>query len=87
MVTIPFDYDEKSAGSIVPICINDIDPEGNRIHPALIELGVLTKSNPERAIEQRASSARRLLVLQGSALVLQVAVVLLATALAQAHVN
>jgi hypothetical protein len=58
-----------------------------RLDAALIELGVLTESNPERAIEQRASSARRLLVLQGSALVLQVAVVLLATALAQAHVT
>jgi hypothetical protein len=64
--------------------------EGNdsaacRLDAALVELGVLTRSNPECTIEQRASSARRLLVLQGSALVLQVAVVLLATALAQAH--
>ena len=66
---------------------NDSAATLGRLDAALIELGVLTKSNPERAIEQRASSARRLLVLQGSALVLQVAVVLLATALAQAHVN
>ena len=67
----------------------DDDPAATlgRLDAALIELGVLTESNPERAIEQRASSARRLLVLQGSALVLQVAVVLLATALAQAHVT
>jgi len=58
-----------------------------RLDTALIKLGVLTESHPERAIEQRASSARRLFILQGSALVLQVAVVLLATAFAQAHVT
>lgn len=58
-----------------------------KLDAALIELGLLTESKPERAIEQRALGARRLLVLQGSALVLQVAVVLLATALAQAHAN
>ena len=51
------------------------------------ELGLLTEGKAEGTIEQRASAARRLLVLQGSALVLQVAVVLLATALAQAHAN
>jgi hypothetical protein len=66
---------------------NDPADTLGRLDAALIELGVLTESNPERSIAQRASSARRLLVLQGSALVLQVAVVLLATALAQAHVT
>ncbi len=50
MVTIPFDYDEKSAGSIVPICINDIDSEGNRIHPGLIELGVIPVADRLRRI-------------------------------------
>lgn len=66
---------------------NDPVVTPGRLDAALIKLGVLTESHPERAIEQRASSARRLLVLQGSALVLQVAVVLLATAFAQAHVS
>jgi hypothetical protein len=56
-----------------------------RIDAALIELGLLAKSKAGRTIEQRALGARRLLVLQGCALVLQIAVVLLATALAQAH--
>jgi hypothetical protein len=63
------------------------DPDLGRLDAALIELGVLAESKADGTIEQRASGARRLLVLQGSALVLQVAVVLLATALAQAHAN
>jgi hypothetical protein len=53
VVTIPFDYDEKSAGSIVPICINDIDPEGNRIQPSLIELGVVPVADLLRKIAAR----------------------------------
>jgi hypothetical protein len=58
-----------------------------KIDTALVELGLIATSRAERPIEQRALGARRLLVLQGSALVLQVAVVLLATALAQAHAS
>jgi hypothetical protein len=58
-----------------------------KIDAALIELGLLDESKAGRPIEQRALDARRLLVLQGSALVLQIAVVLLATALAQAHAS
>ena len=53
MVTIPFDYDEKSAGSIVPICIDDIDSEGNLIHPGLIELGVVPVADLLRKIAAR----------------------------------
>jgi hypothetical protein len=60
-------------------------PDLGRLDAALAELGLEGKA--EGNIEQRASAARRFLVLQGSALVLQVAVVLLATALAQAHAN
>lgn len=60
-------------------------PDLGRLDAALAELGLECKA--EGNIEQRASAARRLLVLQGSALVLQVAVVLLATALAKAHAN
>jgi hypothetical protein len=58
-------------------------PDLGKLDAALIELGLLAESKTERAIEQRALGARRLLVLQGSALVLQVAVILLATAFAQ----
>ena len=53
MVTIPFDYDEKTAGSVVPICIDDIDSEGNLIHPALIELGVVPVADMLRKIAAR----------------------------------
>ena len=62
-------------------------PDLGRLDAALAELGLIAENTADRAIEQRALGARRLLVLQGSALVLQVAVVLLATALAQAHAN
>ena len=58
MVTIPFDYDEKSAGSIVPICINDIDSDGNRIHPALIERGVVPVADLLRKIAGRVLNDR-----------------------------
>ena len=53
MVTIPFDYDEKSAGSVVPICIDDIDSEGNHIVPTLIELGVVPVADVLRKIASR----------------------------------
>ncbi len=58
-----------------------------KLDAALLELGLLSENKAGRAIEQRAQGARRLLTLQGAAVVLQVAVVLLATALAQAHVS
>ncbi len=63
------------------------DPDLGKLDAALSELGLIAESKTEHAIAERASGARRLLVLQGSALVLQVAVVLLATAFAQAHAN
>ncbi len=62
-------------------------PDLGRLDAALIALGLLPEGKAGRAIEQRALGARRLLTLQGAALVFQVAVVLLATALVQAHVN
>jgi hypothetical protein len=58
-----------------------------KIYAALVELSLLDESKTGRPIAQRALGARRFLVLQGSALVFQIAVVLLATALAQAHVS
>jgi hypothetical protein len=58
VVTIPFDYDEKSAGSVVPICIDDIDSDGNLIHPALIELGVVPVADLLRKIAGRVLNDR-----------------------------
>ncbi len=40
-VIIPFDYDEKSHSSVVPICINDTDANGNLIYRGWIEQGVI----------------------------------------------
>ena len=53
MVTIPFDYDERFADSIVPICINEIDSEGDRISLELIEVGVVPVADPLRNIAGR----------------------------------
>jgi hypothetical protein len=53
VVTIPFEYDEKSAGSIVPICIDDIDSNGNPIPFSLIELGVVPVADMLRKIAAR----------------------------------
>jgi len=62
------------------------DPDLTGLDAALSELGVVGRM-VQRAIEQRAVGARRLFVLQGATLMLQIAVVLIATALAQAHAN
>lgn len=40
-VTIPLDYDEKTHPSVVPICIDDTDAEGNLIYHGWIEQGVV----------------------------------------------
>jgi hypothetical protein len=53
VVTIPFDYDERSAESIVPICINEEDSKGDRISLELIELGVVPVDDPLRNIAGR----------------------------------
>jgi hypothetical protein len=58
VVTIPFDYDEKTAGLVVPICIDDIDCDGNRIHPLLIELGVVPVADVLRNIAGRVLNDR-----------------------------
>jgi hypothetical protein len=48
-------------------------PDVGKLDAALIELGFIAESKTEHAIAERALGARRLLVLQGSALALQVA--------------
>jgi hypothetical protein len=40
-VTIPFDYDERTHPSVVPICIDDTDAGGNLIYRGWIEHGVV----------------------------------------------
>lgn len=41
VITIPFDFDERIHPAIVPICVDDIDPQGNAVHRGWIELGVV----------------------------------------------
>jgi hypothetical protein len=41
VITIPFDYDERTHSAIVPICVDDTDRHGNPVHRAWIELGVV----------------------------------------------
>lgn len=53
VITIPFDYDERTNRSIVPICIADTDADGNRIHPGWFERGVVPVADPLRKIAKR----------------------------------
>ena len=62
-------------------------PDPSCFDAALIALGLLPQSKAGRAVEPRALDARRMLTLQGAALAFQVAIILLATALIQAHVS
>ena len=41
VITIPFDYDERTHPAVVPICIADTDQHGNLVHRGWIELGVV----------------------------------------------
>jgi hypothetical protein len=50
------DYNEESNFSVVPICIGDIDPEGNPIHRAWVEQGVVPIADPLRKIATRVLS-------------------------------
>ncbi len=62
-------------------------PDLGTLDAALVALGLLPRSKVGRSVEQRALGARRLLTLQGAALAFQVVIILLATALVQAHVS
>jgi hypothetical protein len=53
VITVPFDYDEKLHPNVVPICISDTDREGNPIHPAWIELGVVPIADSLRNMTRR----------------------------------
>lgn len=41
VITIPFDYDERTHPAVVPICVADTDLHGNPVHRGWIELGVV----------------------------------------------
>ena len=41
VITIPFDYDERTHPAVVPICVADTDQHGNLVHRGWIELGVV----------------------------------------------
>src|SRR6516162_4169957 len=53
VITVPFDYDEKLHPNVVPICISDTDREGNSIHPAWIEFGVVPIADSLRNMTRR----------------------------------
>jgi hypothetical protein len=40
LIYFPFDYDERTYPSVVPICIRDIDDDGRPIHRGWFDLGV-----------------------------------------------
>ena len=50
---VPSDYGEETHPSVIPICIADTDSEGNPIHPAWIERGVVPVADPLRNIAER----------------------------------
>ena len=41
VITIPFDYDERTHPTTVPLCIADTDAQGNAVHRGWIDLGVV----------------------------------------------
>jgi hypothetical protein len=53
VIIVPFNYNEESNFSVVPICIGDIDPDGNPIHRAWVERGVVPVADPLRKIASR----------------------------------
>jgi len=53
LITIPFDYDETRERSVIPICIEDTDSQGNRIHPGWFERGVVPVADGLRRIAAR----------------------------------
>jgi hypothetical protein len=53
VITIPYDYNEKVGGTVVPICIDDVDCDGNLIDSSFIELGVVPVADRLRAVAKR----------------------------------
>lgn len=53
VITIPFDYDERTHPEIVPICVEDRDREGRLIHPDWFRLGVAPAADDLRRLAKR----------------------------------
>jgi hypothetical protein len=53
VITIPFDYNEKAVGSVVPICIDEVDCDGALIDPRWFELGVVPVADRLRKLSER----------------------------------
>jgi hypothetical protein len=53
VITIPFDYNEKDAGSVVPICIDEVDCDGALIDPRWFEFGVVPAADQLRRMAER----------------------------------
>lgn len=53
VITIPFEYDERTHPTIVPICIADTDSDGNAVHRGWIDLGVVPVVNRFFKIAER----------------------------------
>ena len=56
VIIVPFNYNEESNFSVVPICIGDIDSAGNPIHREWVEHGVVPVADPLRKIASRVLS-------------------------------
>ena len=53
VIIVPFNYSEESNFSVVPICIGDVDADGNAIHRAWVDQGVVPVADPLRKIAGR----------------------------------
>ena len=53
IIIVPFDYKEELNSSVVPICIGDIDSEGNPIYREWVERGVVPVADPLRKMAHR----------------------------------
>ena len=56
VITIPYDYNEKAGGSVVPICIDEVDYDGFPIDPTWIDLGVAPVADRLRVVAKRVLS-------------------------------
>jgi hypothetical protein len=50
VIIVPFDYNEESHSSVVPICIEDTDSDGNPINRGWVERGVVPIADPLRKV-------------------------------------
>ncbi len=53
VITIPFDYDERTHPDVIPICVEDSDRKGNPIHPDWFRLGIVPAADDLRRIAKR----------------------------------